>query len=228
MLKLWDEVDTETLETSGKSYCIGKQEPPFCFLDLDFIVKQKLPQWVFDSEVTISHWEIPRGYYYPTIDQYKEVRHWSPPKDFAFKMLIPNTSFLFINSKELQSEYLKTHLEAVDTNDEVPEWFWLLTDQGLFGQALRRLNVKTETLTDKVYLADSEGYMGIIGEASGYYYPPKHDISKDNINWWHVWIRKVHYNNDDAFRVNDCKDFYKEIPEYRDILANERLIQYSF
>lgn len=242
MLSLWDEIDISTLEnyndvdaaqfwTSGKSYCIGKEKAPFCFIDLDFIIKQKLPEWVFESEVTVAHWEIPRGYYYPTEDQYNQIKHWTPPSDFAFKMLIPNTSFLYINSKELQSEYLKTHLEAVNTKDEVPEWFWLLTDQGLFGQALRRLNIKTNSLTDRVYLADSEGYRGIVGEASGYYYPPSHNLSKDNINWWHVWIRKVHYNENEEFRIKDCKDFYNEIyiylPEFRDILNNERLLKYS-
>ena len=152
MVDLWDEIDTHTLEnykgidagqfwTSGKSYCIGVQQGPFCFMDLDFIIREKLPEWVFKSDVTIPYWEIPRGYYYPNEEQYSEVKHWSPPSDYSYKMMIPNTSFLYINNPKVQKEYLKDHMEAVDTKDEIPEWFWLVTDQGLFGQVLRRFNM---------------------------------------------------------------------------------------
>lgn len=169
MLDLWDEIDVKTLEnydkvdagqfwTSGKSYCVGVEKGSFCFMDLDFIIRQKLPDWVFNSDITIPYWEIPRGYYYPTEEQYKDIKHWTPPTDYSYKMMIPNTSFLYINNKLVQSEYLKDHQEAVNTQDEIPEWFWLVTDQGLFGQVLRRYNVNVQTLTDKVFLSDHEGY----------------------------------------------------------------------
>ena len=241
MLDLWDEIDTHTLEnykdidpaqfwTSGKSYCIGKEQVPFCFMDLDFMVMEKLPQWVFESEVTIPYWEIPRGYYYPNEDQYKEIKHWQPPSDYSYKMMIPNTSFLYIGSDKVQSEYLKDHLEAVDTKNEIPEWFWLVTDQGLFGQVLRRFNIKTNTLTDKVFLSDHEGYEGKVGEATGFYYSTNANYSKDDLKWWHVWTRKVLYNQDEDVRVSDCKEFYQrimdELPKYKHILNNPRLVRY--
>lgn len=243
LLDLFDEIDIDTLEkydyvdggqfwTSGKSYCIGIEKVPFVFMDLDFVVKQKLPDWVFESEITIPHWEIPRGHYYPSRDQYKEIKHWQPPDNFHYEMLVPNTSFLYINNEEVQKEYLRTHLESVNTKDIVPEWFWLLTDQGLFGQALRNLNIKPVTLTDKVFLSDSEGYEDkLVGEASMFFYPIKHDISKDTLNWWHVWFRKIYYNLDEKFRMDDCKMIYKEIrdylPEYSHFLNNDRLKQYD-
>jgi hypothetical protein len=231
MLKLWDEIDTETLETSGKSYCIGLEKGPFCFMDLDFIVREKLPDWVFKSDVTIPYWEIPRGYYYPNKEQYSEIKHWSPPEDYSYKMMIPNTSFLYINNPKVQNEYLKDHISAVNTKNEVPEWFWLVTDQGLFGQVLRRFSFKVETLTDKVFLADHEGYDSKVGLAAGYYYLMEHDKSKDNLNWWHVWTRKVLYNLNEEARINDCKSFYQEIvinlPEFKDLLNNPRLEKYK-
>jgi hypothetical protein len=243
MVDLWDEIDINTLEgynevdaaqfwTSGKSYCIGKEEGPFCFMDLDLMVKQKLPDWVFDADITIPYWEIPRGYYYPTKEQYSEVKHWSPPADYSYKMLVPNTSFLYINNKKVQSEYLKDHQEAVNTHDEIPEWFWLVTDQGLFGQTLRRNNVKVQTLTDKVFLADNEGFdEGKVGDANGYFYQINHDVTKDELNWWHIWIRKVWYNQNEEGRVNDCKMFYREItenlPKYKHLLNNPRLEKYK-
>jgi hypothetical protein len=242
MVDLWDEIDVETLEnyknvdaaqfwTSGKSYCIGKEKGPFCFMDLDFIVKETLPDWVFNSDITIPYWEIPRGYYYPTEKQYSEIKHWTPPSDYSYKMLIPNTSFLYINNNLIQSEYLKDHQEAVNTKDEIPEWFWLVTDQGLFGQVLRRYNAKVQTLTDKVFLSDHEDYDPKVGLACGNYYPIEHDKSKDNLKWWHIWTRKVLYNLNEDVRVNECKLFYQEIvqqlPKYKHLLNNHRLEKYK-
>jgi hypothetical protein len=242
MLDLWDEIDVKTLEnynevdagqfwTSGKSYCIGVEKGPFCFMDLDFIIRQRLPDWVFNSDVTIPYWEIPRGYYYPTEKQYSEIKHWSPPSDYSYRMLVPNTSFVYINNSLIQSEYLKDHQEAVNTKDEIPEWFWLVTDQGLFGQVLRRYDAKVQTLTDKVFLADHEDYNPKVGLACGTYYPIEHDKSKDNLNWWHVWTRKVLYNLNEEVRVNECKIFYQEIvqelPKLKHLLNNPRLERYK-
>ena len=241
LIELFDEVDIDTLNnytevdggqfwTSGKSYCIGVEQTPFCFLDLDFIIQEKLPEWVFNSEITIAHWEIPRGYYYPNKEQFKDIKHWQPPSDFAYRMLIPNTSFLYINNKQVQEDYLRTHLEAVNTQDEIPEWFWLLTDQGLLGQTLRRLNVKPETLTDRVFLADSEGH-NTIGNSDLFYYPVAHDSSKDQIKWWHIWFNKIYYNSTEEIRIRTCQDLVIEIkmtlPEFKYLIDNSHLKVYD-
>lgn len=242
MLKLWDEVDVVTLEnydsvdagqfwTSGKSFAIGKQALPFVFLDLDFIVRQKLPDWVFESKVTIPYWEIPRGYYYPTKEQYESIKHWKPKENYAFNMLIPNTSFIYLNDESVQKEYLEEHLRAVNTKDEIPEWFWLVTDQGLFGQSLRNNNVNPNSLTDKVFLAEYEFVDTPIGKAEAFFYKVEHDKSKDLLNWHHVWFQKIVYNFNEEVRVNDCKNFYQEIlsnlSEYSYMLDNSRLDKYK-
>lgn len=242
MLRLWDEVDVVTLEnydwvdagqfwTSGKSYAIGKQSLPFVFLDLDFIVRQKLPDWVFESKVTIPYWEIPRGYYYPTQEQYDDIKHWKPKENFAFNMLIPNTSFIYLNDESVQKEYLEEHLRAVNTKDEIPEWFWLVTDQGLFGQSLRNNNVNPNSLTDKVFLAEYEFVDTPIGKADSFFYKLDHDKSKDLLNWHHVWFQKIVYNFNEEVRIQDCKNFYQEIlsnlSEYSYMLDNPRLDKYK-
>lgn len=242
MIDLWDEIDVKTLEgydnvdagqfwTSGKSYCIGLEKAPFCFMDLDFFIREKLPEWVFNSDITIPHWEIPRGYYYPTKEQYSEIKHWTPPADYVYNMLIPNTSFLYINNEKVQQEYLKTHQEAVNTKDEIPEWFWLVTDQGLFGQAMRRLDVNVQTLTDKVFLADNEWEPNKVGMATSFFYQINHDKSKDNLDWQHIWFKKVFYNMNEEARVTDCKHFYREImnelPKCKHLLNNPRLEKYK-
>jgi hypothetical protein len=242
LLKLWDEIDVHTLEnydyvdagqfwTAGKTFAICKQEPPFVFLDLDFIVRHKLPDWVFESKVTIPHWEIPRGHVYPTEQQYSEIKHWKPKDGYSYKMLIPNTSFLYINEPNVQKEYLEEHAKAVNTKDEVPEWFWLITDQGLFGQSLRNNDVMPQTLTDRVFLSDTEYFTSEIGRAVPFFYSLEHDKSKDEIDWEHVWFRKIVYSYDDNERVKDCRRFYKEIidnlPEFAYMVDNPRLSQYK-
>lgn len=242
LLKLWDEIDVKTLEnynwvdagqfwTSGKSYVIGKEKPPFVFLDLDFIVREKLPDWVFDSKITIPYWEIPRGYYYPTKEQYSAITHWKPKENYSYNMLIPNTSFLFMNDENVQFSYLEEHLKAVDTKNEIPEWFWLVTDQGLFGQSLRENDVNPKTLTDKVFLAEYEYGGSEVGRADSFFYKIEHDASKENLNWFHVWFRKIIYNFDESVRINDCVEFYDEIKknltEYSFMLDNPRLKKYD-
>ena len=106
----------------------------------------------------------------------------------------------------------------------------MVTDQGLFGQVLRRFNINTETLTDKVFLADNEGYEDKVGEAKGFFFHMNHNHLKDDINWWHVWTRKVLYNLDENVRVSDCKMFYQEIlnelPKYKHLLETSRLQRY--
>ena len=243
MLGLWDEIDVDTLNnynyidggqfwTSGKSYCIGLEKNPFVFLDLDFIVRQKLPDWVFSSDVCIPYWEIPRGYYYPTRDQYDIIKHWKPKDNFSYDMLIPNTSFLYVNNVDVQKEYLEEHLRAVNTKDEIPEWFWLVTDQGLFGQSLRNNNIKPQTLTDKVFLANYEFGGSDVGRAESFFYQVDHDKSKDELNWFHVWFKKIIYNMDESVRTQDCRDFYNEIqtnlPELSYLLNHPRLSPYGF
>jgi len=70
-----------------------------------------------------------------------------------------------------------------------------------------------------------------VGETPMFVYPLKNDPSKDKINWWHIWFRKINYGYDEELRFQDCKDFYKEIsdflPEFRYVLNNPRLEKYS-
>ena len=67
MIELFDEIDVDTLNkfndntlnagkwwTSGKSIAIGNEEPPFLFLDNDFIVESELPKSFFDFDLAYS------------------------------------------------------------------------------------------------------------------------------------------------------------------------------
>lgn len=245
LLPLWDEVDTDRLAeydelgieggifwTSGKSYCICKEEGPFVFSDLDFIVREKLPDWYYENDVTIPHWEIARGYYYPSEEEVNSLESWKPFPGFKYNMLVPNTSLLYVNSKEVQNLYWQRHIEIVSIKDTVPEWTWLLSDQGVFGQSLRTLNTKTGTLTDRVFLSENEGWgRGGVGWADMFFYLLDADKEKDKIQWEHVWLAKVAYTFNEQFKLDECKRYVEEIeavfPEHINLINSLGLQKYK-
>jgi hypothetical protein len=244
--KLYDEINTDVLDsynevdaayfwTSGKIHCLQYETEPFTFIDQDFIVRSKLPNYVNDFDITLGHWEIPRGYYYFTKEQFeKEITHYKLPNDYNPNAWIPNTSFMCVTNTNLIKEYVEEHNKMVRTTNSVPEWFWLLTDQGVLGEVIRSGDYKANTLTDRVFLSDSDygnkttRHKGI---SEAWYLPIPYDLSKEMIKWEHVWLAKVVYGTDSELMLRDSKRFYKEISEcfneYDWILKHNRLQQYA-
>ncbi len=243
---LYDEIDTNVLEnykdvdpahfwTSGKIHCLQFETEPFTFLDQDFIVRSSMPELTGESDITVGHWEIPRGYYYFTREQFEaEVSHYNLPANYNINAWIPNTSFLRVNNLDVIKDYIKIHKEMVNTRNAVPEWFWLLTDQGALGQVFRDGKYRIDTLTDRVFLSDSDyGNTSTRnkGLSEAWYYPIQHDKHKDEFEWEHVWLAKVVYGQDPEFMKRDSIRFFEEIwhvfPESRWILEQPRLKVYK-
>ena len=58
-----------------------------------------------------------------------------------------------MNNKELQRYYYVNHLNIVLTQyKDIPEWLWLLSDQGILGYCARELDCKVGTLEDVLSL----------------------------------------------------------------------------
>jgi len=215
MIELFDEIDVDTLNnfndntlnagkwwTSGKSIAIGNEEPPFLFLDNDFIVESELPKSFFDFDLVHTHWEIQRGKFFVTNEMIQKYK--VPITNFNEEMLMPNTSFVFMNNKELQRYYYVNHLNIVLTQyKDIPEWLWLLSDQGILGYCARELDCKVGTLEDKAYLAYSEKQKGISSKSCGYS-PMWVDIdgieSNTDFKYWHIWQDKFTMRKDSKFR----------------------------
>lgn len=227
LLELFDEIDFETLDeynkldikagkfwTSGKSIAIGNEPAPFLFLDNDFIMKSKFPEWMFDYDLVHTHWEIQRGDFFVSQDMVNELGYEIP--NFNQNMLMPNTSFLFINNDELRKSYLKSHLHIVDRkHKKIPEWLWLLTDQGIMGYEARKLSCKVATLEDKIYLSYWESHD--LTEACGFTPmwvtlenhqeegPDGLDLSvlfpKEKLDYYHVWFDKHRMKTDFKWRL---------------------------
>jgi diadenosine tetraphosphatase ApaH/serine/threonine PP2A family protein phosphatase len=238
--KLYDEINTEILDnyteidaahfwTSGKIHCLQFETEPFTFLDQDFIVRGKIPS--HPTDLAVGHWEIPRGYYYFTREQFnREVSHYKLPDDYNPNAWIPNTSFMQVNNIEVIKNYVEEHKKMVSTNQEVPEWFWLLTDQGVLGHTIRHFNYSVDSLTDKIFLSDSD-YGSESTRAQGlseaWYYPMNANLDKDSLEWEHVWLAKVVYGLNPDFLAQDTKRFRDEIwhvfPEHRELLLINNL-----
>lgn len=225
--KLYDEIDTDFLDnlvgvdaayywTSGKIQSLQNEKEPFVFLDQDFIVRGELPSNFYNSDIGIVHWEIPRGNYYFTQEQWeRDINHIEFPENYNCNAYSPNTSLVYYGCTSIIDEYVKMHKKLINSGArEIPEWFWLATDQGILGHIIRNHKYCTNTLTDKIFLADSD-YAKTEDRKFGYseqwYYPIKHDKSKDEFEWEHVWLAKVVFANDSIFMERECQRYYDEI-----------------
>lgn len=217
MIELFDEIDVDTLNkhnehtldagkwwTSGKSIAIGKEESPFLFLDNDFIVQSELPKSIFDYDLVHTHWELHRGKYFVTDELIKEYK--VPINNFNQRMLMPNTSFVFMNNKELQNSYYCNHLNVVLTEyKDIPEWLWLLSDQSILGYCARELNSKVGCIEDKTYLGFSEEQLfSDTSQKDCGYSPMWVDSNSSNIignfKYWHIWLDKFTIQKDLKYR----------------------------
>lgn len=237
ILDIYDEVDTETLNnykgidpahfwTSGKIHCLLQEKEPFVFLDQDFIVRSKIDENEFlKYDLTIPHWEIPRGYYYFTEEQFKkEISHCEYPQNYNANSLVPNTSFLWFNNLDLIHDYLKFHEDLVcEEGIEVPEWFWLLTDQGILGHTIREGNYNVSSISDRVFLSDSD-HSGKdkrhIGLAEPWFkFVDGNDY--DKCSWEHLWYIKAVFASNPELKNSYVERYTNEIaelfPKYKDI-----------
>ena len=215
ILNMYDEVDVKFLNgysksnidaayfwTSGKIKCLANMTEPFVFLDQDMIIEEKLPDWSYDNDLTIAHWEIGRGYYYFDKEKYeKEITHVPWIENYNINDWSPNTSYLQFNNPDVIKKYHEWHKKLVTTNGEhIPEWFWLLTDQGILGHIIRENNYKVNTLTQKIALAhhnryDDEYEDRYKGKAEKWYKPLNTDDDKEILHH-HVWLDKIGYSID--------------------------------
>jgi len=227
LIDIYDEVDIDFLNnlssvdpalfwTSGKIQSLGNETAPFVFLDQDFIIKDKIPDSFYTEDIGIGHWEIPRGYYYFNEEQWKrDIKHMEFPINYNTNSHSPNTSFLYFSNNEIIEKYITWHKKMIANNgNDVPEWFWLASDQGILGHVIREGKYSTSTLTDKVFLADND-YGDSVTRKFGYseqwYYPINSDTSKCNLNWEHVWGAKVMYGLDPELLKRDTQRFFDEV-----------------
>jgi hypothetical protein len=224
ILDLVDEVDVDLLNsldfvngdqfwTSGKIISICNEEPPFIFMDLDLILKSELPKWIYDYDLVHTHWEIIRGEYYITNDMLNEFNLDIP--DFNEKMMIPNTSFLYIKDKSITDAYLQYHLEIVNKKyDSVPKWLWLMSDQNILGYIIRKLNLNVSEIDNRIYVQFPEDYgnRNLPGFMPGWVNVG--DYLKCNqpiLNYEHIWLNKCILKDNNPYKLEKEKEWLEII-----------------
>lgn len=228
MLALWDEIDITVLEnfnkdypnvnpgrfwTTGKSIIMGIEPTPYLFLDLDFIVRSELPKWVFNYDVVPTQWEIQRGEFFVFEWQVEEI---GGIDDFVQNMMMPNTSFVLMNNEKLRDEYYKKHMDIITrTYEKIPEWLWLIADQGILGYAIRKLNCKVETIENRLYLSYPELPVNceINKPGKGLFWVknPNRIDHTENLIYEHIWFEKYFLKTNEKHRASRMIEFNKEI-----------------
>jgi hypothetical protein len=227
MLNLWDEIDVDTLETfnreypnvnpgrfwtTGKSIVMGKEPIPYLFLDLDFIVRDNLPSWVWNYDVVHTQWEIQRGELFVFEYQLEEI---GGIPDFVQNMMMPNTSFVFMNNEKLRDEYFQKHMDLITREyTHIPEWLWLIADQGILGYSIRKLNCTAESIENRIYLSYPE--LPILGPKSpgkGLFWvkDPNRLDHTENMDYYHVWFDKHAIKTNENVRNQKVLDLKEEL-----------------
>lgn len=227
MLSLWDEIDVETLETfnkeypnvnpgrfwtTGKSIVMGKEPIPYLFLDLDFIVRDNLPSWVWNYDVVHTQWEIQRGEFFVFEHQLEQM---GGIPDFVQNMMMPNTSFVFMNNEKLRDEYFQKHMDLITREyTHIPEWLWLIADQGILGYSVRKLNCTAESIENRLYLSYPElPMLGPKSPGKGLFWvkDPNRTDHTENMDYYHVWLDKYYFKTQEWFREQKVKELNEEL-----------------
>lgn len=222
----YDEINTDLLTefnkqkfnkgyfwTSGKTYVICKQENPFIFLDLDFVIKEKIPNEFKSCDLVHNQWELQRGKFYISKDKLKNINlpyHYNG-------MLMPNTSFLLVNTVSLLKEYWKLHQYLLDKygNTKVDESIWLLADQGILAFVIRKFNLDVYTIEKYVYIEDGELKDSKILKYGGV--PQYVDFKLDNfkkIDYYHMWLDKAYVHSNSGVKKMFMDKINKELLEF--------------
>jgi len=232
MLQYFDEVDVDFLNsvnadssidpakfwTSGKILSICNEEPPFLFLDTDFFILDKIPDWVFEKDVTHAHWELLRAWLYVAEGRVRDEFKLDIP-EFSETMLIPNTSFLFMKDNELvraiQKRYKELHLQIVTKDyNYVPDELWLMTDQNILGYILRDKNANVGHAINKIYIQFADNTSGkLVGKTPVWIHFDNIEKQLPEVKYHHVWFEKTHLHQNPEYKERIMRDWRLRINE---------------
>jgi hypothetical protein len=204
LLSFYDEVDvdvvtlfTEDIKTdhesffvSAKTFGLYRLEPPFMFFDLDFILKQEIPESYFKNDIVYAHNEILRKEHIYSLQDLQKYGLY-PDFDFDETAMMPNVCFVYMNNKELQKIYENENLYIIQKKYEtdVPKWLFLHSEQGCLGQILHKnIDFKADILSKKTFLQFPTTKDSIVATPSWVVtedYKPENDV-----DFYHIWGKK--------------------------------------
>lgn len=230
---LYDEIDVETLDnyegnpklwTAGKIYCMGIQELPFCFLDNDLIIREKLNIGDLKKDVGFTHWELPRGDEYELRNETLESSSIKSSLPLNFNTLVTNTSFFFINNQSFQKILLEEHyLNYKIRSADIDTSIWMYTDQIIPSQIIRHIGLTYFTIDNRLHIPHSSqmtnDYLSFtdpnfkfqerITEIPTWVMMENSNAKK--YNYEHLWVFKAHIVKNDSSFNERIESYTKEI-----------------
>ena len=119
-----------------------------------------------------------------------------------------------MNNEELRDNYYEKHLNLINrTYDEVPEWLWLIADQGLLGFSARKLNSKVETIENRIYVSYPELPINTKDVGKGLFWvkDPNREDHFENLDYEHIWFAKHALKTQELFRTQKMEELKKEL-----------------
>lgn len=230
---LYDEIDVETLNnykgnpklwTAGKIYCMGLQKLPFCFLDNDLIIREKLNINDLKKDVGFTHWELPRGNEYELLNETLENSVIKSNLSLNLNTLVTNTSFFFVNNHKFQKRLLEEHyLNYKIKSADIDTSIWMYTDQIIPGQIIRNIGSTYFTLDSRLHIPYSSQMTNDYLSFTDSNFNPQERITEiptwvimenSNIqkyNYEHLWVFKAHIVKNDVSFNERIESYTKEI-----------------
>jgi hypothetical protein len=230
---LYDEIDTDTLEnyegnpklwTAGKLYCMGVQALPFCFLDNDLIIREKIKLEDYKKQVGFTHWELPRGKEYEIESDCFLNNTLRSNLKLDFNHLVTNTSFFYIKSKKFQKVFLEEHfLNYKISSHNIDTSVWMYTDQVIPSQIIRNIGSSYFTLDNRLHIPYSSQLTNDFRSFVEHKFNEKERITEipiwvtiENSNtkkykYEHLWFFKAHIIKNDSSFNNYIESYTTEI-----------------
>jgi hypothetical protein len=243
--EIYDIIDVDTLDaydispklwTAGKIYSLTREDIPFCFIDNDLILRDKLTSSLLACDVGFTHWELPFGQEYNLDTDVLYSKGLRLNIKLDLNRLVTNTSLFYINNRGFQEKLYELHKEFFKLEDsDITIPVWMFSDQVIPGQIIRNLGLSYFTIDDKIFLPNSSKLVNDynyftdsanfnindrIDETPNWIIPHNHSFNsiRTGHDYEHLWIFKKHIISNDSM-FDDIIYRYKceikrEFPKY--------------
>jgi hypothetical protein len=197
LLTLWDQVDTETLESIpedinasafwdlGKTVVLARIPPGIFLLDLDLIVWD--PLQADKSAVMFLHWESPVPPWYPGPGGLSTAPGYAFDPNFDWEAPVCNTALLCSPKEEVSEAFVASALRFAQGNrpDGTGIAEMLFAGQRLLAHTARRLKVALAPVLDYLYVPCGESRW--LGKRLEVEDPLTPDACLSGVAFTHLW-----------------------------------------
>lgn len=162
IINLWDDVNTNFLTEQGvynrkvfwtidKIRLFQHIKTPFTFIDFDFYIKKKLPNYT-EYDYVIAFEENTKEYYpYFYDEKFKTLKF---PNNFTFNDTAHNTCFFYVSNSDVTKQYTNmclSYMKEINDVDEIHGGHSVFLEQTILYQLAKVNNWNTKALVNKKF-----------------------------------------------------------------------------